>query len=204
METHLIRLCGREVERPGHICAFFSSPEEEYATLLPYFRDGVDTGEDVLNIVDDASIDERVRSLQSSAMSIGENGVTVLGADQTYLATGRFEMEQMAAFVEQQLAAARLRGRMRSSFSMARSERIPSTFRPSTIWQIFFSARPNIKRYLGVRRAHTTQGLHRNAGPAKTPDQDEARRHIITGSSLSPLGSGSPCLCLSPGCTAIC
>jgi len=39
MEKQIIRLCGREVERPGHICAFFSSPEEEYETLLPYFRD---------------------------------------------------------------------------------------------------------------------------------------------------------------------
>ena len=120
MEKQIIRLCGREVERPGHICAFFSSPEEEYETLLPYFRDGVDAGEQVLNIVDDASVDERTASLQSSGIQVGEDGVTVLGADETYLASGKFEMEQMAAFVEQQLADARSRGRrMRTCGTMS-------------------------------------------------------------------------------------
>jgi hypothetical protein len=68
MDAHSIRLCGRDVERPGHICAFFSSPEEECETLLPYFRDGVRDGEQVLNIVDDALLHERVSALQSSGV----------------------------------------------------------------------------------------------------------------------------------------
>jgi hypothetical protein len=120
MDANLIRLCGREIERPGHICAFFTSPTEEYETLLPYFRDGVNAGEHVLNIVDDALVDERASALQTNGVELGEAGVTVLGAAQTYLSTGRFEMEQMVTFVQDRLTHARARGqRVRTCGSMS-------------------------------------------------------------------------------------
>src|ERR687896_2085200 len=51
-----IRLCGQEIDQPGHICAFFDSRDEEYETLIPYFRDGVDAGEQVLNVLDEARL----------------------------------------------------------------------------------------------------------------------------------------------------
>jgi hypothetical protein len=111
MDNHLIRLCGREIDRPGHICAFFDSPEEEYETLVPYFRDGLAAGERVLNIVDDEILAEHSARLISAGLTTGDQGVTVLGAAQTYLKTGRFEMERMVSFVEDSLAAARSEGR---------------------------------------------------------------------------------------------
>jgi hypothetical protein len=33
-----------------HVCAFFSSPQEEYATLLPFMRDGIERGEHAKSI----------------------------------------------------------------------------------------------------------------------------------------------------------
>jgi MEDS: MEthanogen/methylotroph, DcmR Sensory domain len=34
-----------------HICAFFSSPQEEYATLLPFIRDGIESGERAYHVL---------------------------------------------------------------------------------------------------------------------------------------------------------
>jgi hypothetical protein len=40
-----IPFAGSTPGRYRHICAFFSSPQEEYATLLPFVRDGIERGE---------------------------------------------------------------------------------------------------------------------------------------------------------------
>ena len=107
MNDHVIRLCGRDVDRPGHICAFFDSAEQERETLVPYFLDGLANGEHVLNIVEDETLGEYSAHLNAAGVATGADGVTVLGARETYLATGRFEMESMVRFVQDSLARAR-------------------------------------------------------------------------------------------------
>jgi hypothetical protein len=39
-----VHLGGSLVGEKGHICAFFSSPDDEYRTLLPFIKDGLDEG----------------------------------------------------------------------------------------------------------------------------------------------------------------
>jgi hypothetical protein len=111
LDRRFIRLCGRELDRPGHICAFFTSPEQEYETLIPYFRDGLAEGERVLNIVDDAAIVDHCGRLNAAGIATGDAGVTVRGAAETYLETGRFEMDRMVKFVEDALVSARAEGK---------------------------------------------------------------------------------------------
>jgi hypothetical protein len=108
---HSVALCGERIDRPGHICAFFDSREQEYETLIPYFRDGIDAGEQVFNIVDRTRFDDHVSRLLASGLPVADDGVTVRTSEETYLEGGRFDMERMCALVEQLLVDARASGR---------------------------------------------------------------------------------------------
>ena len=46
-----IRLAGSMLGRYRHVCAFFSSPQEEYETLLPFVRDGLERGERAYHVL---------------------------------------------------------------------------------------------------------------------------------------------------------
>jgi hypothetical protein len=47
--TRSVHLCGRSLSEPSHICAFFDSRDEEYEVLGPYFREGIELDEEVIN-----------------------------------------------------------------------------------------------------------------------------------------------------------
>jgi hypothetical protein len=40
-----IRFAGSTLGRYRHVCAFFNTPQDEYRTLLPFIRDGLQRGE---------------------------------------------------------------------------------------------------------------------------------------------------------------
>ena len=104
-----VHLCGQDVHRPGHICAFFDSREEEYDILLPYLKQGVDAGEDVLNVLDASRLDDHRGRL--GRCGIPADRVSVASSEETYLAGGRFDMDRMAGFVESTVAASKAQGR---------------------------------------------------------------------------------------------
>jgi hypothetical protein len=106
-----IRLCGQEVDQPGHICAFFSSRDEEYATLIPYLKEGVDAGEQVVSVLDAARlIDHRAR-LEAGGIPMDDGRVALSSSEDTYLAGGYFDMERMIDFVRDHLVEAAAEGR---------------------------------------------------------------------------------------------
>lgn len=45
-------ICGVPINGIGHICAFFDSRDEQYGVLNPYFREGIDNGEEVINVME--------------------------------------------------------------------------------------------------------------------------------------------------------
>ncbi len=51
-----------------HVCAFFSSRDDEYRVLLPFIRDGVDAGEKAVHIVDPLRREEHLQRLRSGAI----------------------------------------------------------------------------------------------------------------------------------------
>jgi hypothetical protein len=106
-----VRLCGEDVHRPGHICAFFDSRDEEYEVLLPYFKQGVDAGEEVLNVLDAARLSDHGHRLRGAGMNPDAGDVSVAASEETYLVGGRFDMERMAKFVEDTVATAKTKGR---------------------------------------------------------------------------------------------
>jgi hypothetical protein len=110
-KTDTVHLCGQDIHRPGHICAFFDSRDEEYDILLPYFREGVDRGEEVLNVLDAARIDDHVGRLKGADMHPELGHVAVAPSETTYLVDGRFDMDRMSKFVEDTVAKAKANGR---------------------------------------------------------------------------------------------
>ena len=111
MTRHSVRLCGQEIDRPGHICAFFTSRDEEYDTLIPYLKEGVDAGEQVLSVLDEARIDDHRARLEAGGVPMDDGRVQVSSSEETYLAGGRFDMERMTGFVRDHLAEAAADGR---------------------------------------------------------------------------------------------
>ena len=88
-----------------HVCAFFNSEEEEYRVLLPFIKDGFDSGEKAVHVVNPDQCDEHLNRLVSA-------GIDIAGAQQrgqlelrtntdTYLQDGRFDKERMLGAFEQ-------------------------------------------------------------------------------------------------------
>jgi hypothetical protein len=111
MASRSIHLCGQDVERPGHICAFFTSREQEYETLIPYFRQGLDAGEQVVNVIDAARVNDHRARLAARGVPVDDGRVAVSSSEETYLAGGHFDMTRMVAFVTDAVAAAAIDGR---------------------------------------------------------------------------------------------
>jgi hypothetical protein len=106
-----VHLCGRDIPRPGHVCAFFDSRDEEYSVLLPYLREGVMAGEDVLNVLDEARLPDHRSRLAGAGIHADRGHVSLASSEDTYLVGGRFDMERMVTFVEDTVANAKANGR---------------------------------------------------------------------------------------------
>ena len=106
-----IHLCGQEIEQPGHICAFFSSRDEEYDTLIPYLRDGVEAGEQVLNVLDQDRLRDHRDRLEAGGVATNGGQVQISSSEETYLAGGHFDMTRMVGFLRDHLVDAATKGR---------------------------------------------------------------------------------------------
>jgi hypothetical protein len=106
-----VRLCGQQIDQPGHICAFFTSRDEEYEALIPYLRDGVEAGEQVLNVLDAARLPDHRARLEAAGVPTTDGRVLISSSEETYLAGGHFDMARMVGFVREHLAQAGAEGR---------------------------------------------------------------------------------------------
>ena len=104
-----IHLCGRDIPNPGHVCAFFDDREQEYSALLPYFKEGVEAGDEVLNVLDESRIADHRARLASAGITDGH--LSVASSEDTYIPDGRFEIKRMVSFIENTLRHAGARGR---------------------------------------------------------------------------------------------
>lgn len=111
MTHRSIHLCGREVQQPGHICAFFTSREEEYDTLIPYLKEGVDTGDQVLNVLDADRLADHRERLDAAGVPFHDGRLQMTSSEDTYLAGGQFEMARMVDFIRDRLVTAASEGK---------------------------------------------------------------------------------------------
>lgn len=99
-----VSLVGRPLAPYYHVCALFSDPEEEYSVLTPFFREGLERGERVLNIVDPALRDAHLQRFACAGIDVErcerERRLDVRTWPEVYLRDGHFDQDRMVSAVD--------------------------------------------------------------------------------------------------------
>jgi hypothetical protein len=105
----LIPFAGSTLGKYRHVCAFFSSPEEEYRTLLPFMRDGLNQGERAFHVLPTKYRDEHLGHLRQAgidtAAALRTRQLEVAAPEDTYLRGGRFDKDAMLVLIQEVLGA---------------------------------------------------------------------------------------------------
>jgi hypothetical protein len=106
-----IRFAGSELGPQRHVCAFFSSAEEEYRLLLPFIREGFERGERAFHVVDPKFREDHIGRLARAGIDIEQvekaGQLKLCDWNEAYLPDGRFSQNRMLAMWEEELEAAR-------------------------------------------------------------------------------------------------
>ena len=90
-----------------HVCAFFSSPEEEYDTLLPFVRDGLERGERAYHVLPSQYREEHLEHLRCAGIDVAaaqrRRQLEVATPQETYLRGGRFDQDAMLTLIQEAL-----------------------------------------------------------------------------------------------------
>jgi hypothetical protein len=115
MTTQRVRVAGAGIERYSHVCALFSSREQEYAVLAPFVRDGISNGDKNIHIVDPQRREDHRARLRRSGIDIDgaerERTLELVEWMDAYLKGGRFDVESMLGIVRQTLDRSAAEGR---------------------------------------------------------------------------------------------
>ena len=102
-----IPFAGSTLGRYRHICAFFTSPEEEYETLLPFVRDGIDRGERAYHVLPAQYRQEHLEQLRSAGIDVTaalkSQQLEVASPEEVYLRGGGFSKDAMLATIQEAL-----------------------------------------------------------------------------------------------------
>ena len=102
-----IPFAGSTLGRYRHVCAFFNSPEEEYATLLPFVRDGIERGERALHLVRSQYREHHLDRLRGAGIDVAtaqqRGQLEVAMPEETYLRGGRFDKEAVSIVLQDAL-----------------------------------------------------------------------------------------------------
>lgn len=111
--TRSIELAGCSLGDCRHVCAFFVTPDDEYRTLLPFIRDGLERGERDVNVVPSGRLDHVGRLLEAGIdveSALASQQLQVLYSENTYLHDGRFDQDAMLSVLPGLLEAGRKLG----------------------------------------------------------------------------------------------
>jgi hypothetical protein len=109
--SDLIEIGGARLGRHRHACAFFSSRDEEYRTLLPFVRDGLQRREKAFHIVDPALKDDHCSRLTAAGIDVPsvetQGQLEVRVWEEAYLRDGYFDQNRMLSLIQEVLDAGR-------------------------------------------------------------------------------------------------
>jgi hypothetical protein len=92
-----VHLAGSLVGHKAHICAFFSSVDEEYRTLLPFIKDGLEAGEAAFHTIDPARADDHSSRHREAGIDIeayrGTGQLELKTWNEVHLLGGKFDPE---------------------------------------------------------------------------------------------------------------
>jgi hypothetical protein len=99
-----VRVAGRNLGPVRHICAFFHTKEEEYATLRDFIKEGLDQGEKGFHIVDSTHCSTHRSRLQKDGIDVDAAEKTgqlkVACWEDAYLKDGYFDQDRQLALLE--------------------------------------------------------------------------------------------------------
>ena len=92
-----------------HVCAFFSSPEAEYDTLLPFICDGINCGQRGFHVLPSRHKQDHIQRLRNAGIDVERAQATrqleLALPEDTYLKTGRFNKDAMVVIIQEALIA---------------------------------------------------------------------------------------------------
>jgi len=90
-----------------HVCAFFSSRQQEYDTLLPFVRDGLELGERAYHVLPSQYREEHLEQLRGAGIDVAaaqrRRQLEVATPQETYLRGGRFDKDAMLVLIQEAL-----------------------------------------------------------------------------------------------------
>ena len=99
-----ISLAGSQLGDVRHVCAFFNSADEEYRTLLPFIKDGFESGDKAVHVINSGQHHDHLRRLAAAGIDTAaaqQSGQFELRTDaETYLRDGHFDQDRMLEFFE--------------------------------------------------------------------------------------------------------
>jgi hypothetical protein len=102
-----IAFAGSTLGRYRHICAFFSSLQEEYETLLPFVREGIERGERAFHVLPVQYRQEHLDQLRSAGIDVTaaqqRRQLEVAAPEEVYLRGGGFSKDAMLATIQEAL-----------------------------------------------------------------------------------------------------
>lgn len=110
-----ISLCGETLPHAGHVCAFFDSRDQKYDVLIPFFKDAILAGDEIVNIVDAADRSAHLESLLDGGVPIRaamDNGqLSVFTSEETYLQDDDDTLPKLLEFLKETLSTAKAENR---------------------------------------------------------------------------------------------
>jgi hypothetical protein len=114
MSKRKVMIGQSEFHCPCHACAFFHSRDDEYDLLLPFSKSGVEAGERLFQVVDQAHLSERRGSLAKVGIDVAaaekEGQLEIRPWEDAYLRGNRFDQNAMLELIQEVLKDGRSRG----------------------------------------------------------------------------------------------
>ncbi len=109
-----IPFAGSVLDEYRHVCAFFSSSQEEYETLLPFVLKGFQSGERAYHVLRSEHRETHLKRLRDAGVDISgaqlRRQLEVATVEETYLRGGRFNPDAMLALIQETLHAGKTLG----------------------------------------------------------------------------------------------
>lgn len=109
-----VRLAGKTIRPNQHVCAFFSSKEEEYRVLMPFIKEGFERGERAFHVVDPEHRAKHLKCLDEAGIPVEEaersGQLEVRRWQEAYLRDGHFKQERMIELIQEALNQGKSQG----------------------------------------------------------------------------------------------
>ena len=143
--TDPVRFADSALGECRHVCAFFATREEEYHTILPFIREGLQKGERAFHVVDPAVRNDHIERLRRAGVDVDRvhrtRQLEIRVSAETHLRGGRFNVVGLLALVQHLLQTGLSLGFPRTRF-VAHAESVLEDLMVGTDW-LEYEARLN-------------------------------------------------------------